>query len=244
MPIAIIFAAGKGSRMSPLTDTLPKPLAKVRNKTLLEINLEKLAGSVESYIIIVSHLKQQIQDFILDSFAGKPVYYAVQENPKGGTLDAFRVGLNKAKELGLSSSGYLVSGSDDILEDSIYKNLFQAITKNPEKAYLMGKKIEDKELLKSKGVFLVNAQNQLIKIIEKPSEFVSDLTNIGLYYLPKQIISSIPKKDLAKDKEEYITDLFNTYTQQNPVHILPTHGQYFSISNLEDLAKANQIFKF
>jgi NDP-sugar pyrophosphorylase family protein len=245
--IAIVFAAGKGSRMSPLTNTIPKPLARVKDKTLLEINLERLADLVDSYIIVVSYLKEQIQDYLGFSFLGKPVYYAVQDNPKGGTLDAFRTALNfieKKPEIISKNSGYLVSGSDDILGFEFYQTLDEKIRQNPDITYLIAKKIEDRELLKSKGVFRINENNQLIEIIEKPQDFVSKLTNIGLYYLPSQISDFIktnfPPRILNSDQEEYITDMFNLYAKQKPVEVVPSEANYFSISTLLDLKKANE----
>jgi NDP-sugar pyrophosphorylase family protein len=39
---AFIFAAGRGERMRPLTDTLPKPLVKIKNKAIIDYTIEKL----------------------------------------------------------------------------------------------------------------------------------------------------------------------------------------------------------
>lgn len=239
---AIVFAAGKGSRMMPLTETTPKPLAKIKNQTLLEINLKNLSCLADSYILVVAHLKEKIQAYLGEKFLNKPVYYATQENPKGGTLDALRTGLKIAQKLNLKSQGYVVSGSDDVLQKIIYDQLLKAVSKDSKRAYLMAKKIEDRELLKSKGVFRVNQQNEFIEIVEKPQKFISNLTNIGLYYLPENIAGFIPPKSPAKnsEKEEYITDLFNQYSKKKPIQILPTDGYYHSISSLEDLKLANQ----
>ena len=57
---ALIFAAGRGERMRPLTDTVPKPLLRVGTKTLIEHHLEKLAAAgVEDVVINTSHLAGQ-----------------------------------------------------------------------------------------------------------------------------------------------------------------------------------------
>lgn len=57
---ALIFAAGRGERMRPLTDTTPKPLLVVGGKPLIEHHLEKLArAGVRDVVINTSHLAEQ-----------------------------------------------------------------------------------------------------------------------------------------------------------------------------------------
>jgi MurNAc alpha-1-phosphate uridylyltransferase len=58
---AMILAAGRGERMRPLTDTLPKPLIPVRGKPLIEWHLERLAAAgLREIVINVSHLGEKI----------------------------------------------------------------------------------------------------------------------------------------------------------------------------------------
>ncbi|MFC5489501.1 N-acetylmuramate alpha-1-phosphate uridylyltransferase MurU [Dokdonella soli] len=57
---AMIFAAGRGERMRPLTDATPKPLLRVGGKMLIEHHLEKLAAAgIEEVVINTSHLADQ-----------------------------------------------------------------------------------------------------------------------------------------------------------------------------------------
>ena len=242
--IGIFFAAGKGSRMVPFTEKTPKPLAKVGNKTLLEINMQKAFDLVDFYVVVVSYLKEQIENYFGGSFLGKPIYYANQKNPKGGTLDALRTAIFKQNDF--QDYNYLVSGSDDLIADSVYQDLKLKIQENPLVAILVAKKIQDKEILKSKGVFKVDKHQNFIEIVEKPQRFISDLTNIGLYYLPNEIKNFISKKpnsnQLQNQKEEYITDLFNLYSQKKTIKIFSTTDFYHSISTLKDLKKAQEIF--
>lgn len=62
---AMILAAGKGERLAPLTNTMPKPLIKVDGETLIQRHLTALAGAgIESVVINVSHLGDRIEQRI------------------------------------------------------------------------------------------------------------------------------------------------------------------------------------
>lgn len=65
---AMIFAAGLGTRLKPLTDNCPKALVKVGDKSLLEHNIIKLKNAGFEHIVInVHHFGQQIKDFLKDN---------------------------------------------------------------------------------------------------------------------------------------------------------------------------------
>ena len=62
---ALIFAAGLGTRLKPLTDTMPKAMVPVNGKPLVQILIEKLKGiGVTEIVINVHHFAQQIIDFV------------------------------------------------------------------------------------------------------------------------------------------------------------------------------------
>ncbi len=63
---AMILAAGYGTRMRPLTDTLPKPLVPVAGRPLVEYALEKLAGipGLHDAVINISYRAEQMEDYL------------------------------------------------------------------------------------------------------------------------------------------------------------------------------------
>ncbi|MBN2778598.1 MAG: NTP transferase domain-containing protein [Bacteroidales bacterium] len=62
---AMIFAAGLGTRLAPLTDTMPKAMVPIAGKPMLQLQIEKLIKSGVKYIVInVHHFAEQIIEFI------------------------------------------------------------------------------------------------------------------------------------------------------------------------------------
>ena len=157
----IILAAGKGSRMKPLTERIPKSMAEFEGKTLLEHNLDPLVDLVDEFVIVINWLGDTIQDFVGNSYKGIPVTYAFQQNPKGGTLDSFRTGVKLASD---SSKGFIVANSDNVLGPKMYTSLSGGIQNNPNSLYAVAKRIEDREELKQYGIFQVNEKSELIGI--------------------------------------------------------------------------------
>lgn len=65
---AMIFAAGLGTRLKPLTDTMPKALVKVGGEPLIKRVIDKLSASgVDRIVVNVHHFAQQITDYLNDN---------------------------------------------------------------------------------------------------------------------------------------------------------------------------------
>ena len=73
MKQAMILAAGLGTRLKPLTDTIPKALVPVGGKPLLDIQIEKLAqAGYDRFVVNVHHFAQQIIDHVNDHYHPTP----------------------------------------------------------------------------------------------------------------------------------------------------------------------------
>ncbi len=85
---AMILAAGRGERMRPLTDTLPKPLLEVHDKPLIVWHIEKLAqAGFKDIIINIAHLGYKIPETLGDGSAwGVNITYSDEQ--KSGALES------------------------------------------------------------------------------------------------------------------------------------------------------------
>ncbi|NQV89852.1 NTP transferase domain-containing protein [Candidatus Uhrbacteria bacterium] len=104
---AVILAAGKGARLRPLTDTVPKPLILIGQKPLLLHVLEVLPDAIDEIFIVVNHLQQQIIETIGPVWKNIPVTYIFQES-----LDGTAGALTHVKEH--LSNSFLVLNADNL----------------------------------------------------------------------------------------------------------------------------------
>ncbi len=76
---AMILAAGRGERMRPLTDTVPKPLLKAAGKPLIEYHLEKLAAAgVREVVINHGRMGRRIEEALGAKFRGMEISYSAE----------------------------------------------------------------------------------------------------------------------------------------------------------------------
>lgn len=79
-PIAVILAAGIGSRLSPLTDTCPKSLLSVGGSTMLERMIRNcLSCGMSQFVIVLGHRADEIRQFVDKTFRGIRVSYVVND---------------------------------------------------------------------------------------------------------------------------------------------------------------------
>ena len=86
---AIVLAAGRGERMRPLSDRMPKPLLEVSGKPLIEWHLEALAASgVREVVVNTAWLEEQIVDALGDGARfGLRITYSMEGRDHGGALE-------------------------------------------------------------------------------------------------------------------------------------------------------------
>lgn len=197
----VILAAGNGTRLQPLTCTRPKPLIKIFDKSILEHNLEQLKGIAKEVILVIGYKGELIQEKIGKNYKGIRIKYVWQKKPQG-TGDAAKYALPYLKDRFL-----LLNGDDFYFKE----DLERLIKKFP--AILV-----KKENPKNFGAVIIKEGNKVKEIVEKPEKKISDLANIGVYYLPKEIFRYKIKK--SKRGEYEFPDYINQFAKKHPLYFV------------------------
>ena len=124
----MILAAGYGKRLLPLTKETPKPLLKIGDKTLIQLNIEHLIkNDFTEFVINISHLGHMIENHVKEKFSNINIEFSKEDKPLGtggGILNAIDL---------LGDENFLVMNSD-IFHKIDIKNLPKKI----DAAHLIG----------------------------------------------------------------------------------------------------------
>lgn len=193
----VIPVAGRGTRLLPLTNEVPKPLVSVAGRPVLDYVMDKVAHlDVEEVIFITGHLKEQIEDFVTSHY-DYPARFVEQAVPDG-TAGAINL-----------ASPYVDGPVLIIFVDTVFDADLSIINSVEADGIIWAKEVEDYQRF---GVIVTDGDGYMQRIVEKPSEPISKLANIGLYYIrdSKTMFDGI-SKTLAGPKmkgEWFLTDAF------------------------------------
>ncbi len=221
---AIILAAGKGTRLLPLTETKPKPLLKVANKPILEYTLEALHGLVDEVLIVVSYKKEKIMEYFGTSYKNMKITYIIQKNVCG-TGNA----VLQCKDFVKGS--FLVMGGDDIFSKEDLKDLIK------HKYSILAQEVSNPERF---GVLKMK-NNCLEKIVEKPKKFVSNLANTACYNVDDSIFSLLKKVKKSQRGEYEFVDAVSELAKKKKVNCVITK-KWITIGYPWHLLEANEFF--
>lgn len=119
---AIILAGGKGSRFSPITDTIPKALLPISDtKVLIELILDMLPEKIDTVIISTKYLGQLIENHIGSSYDIKKILYAKQPQDQDGTWPPVYC----AKQFIDEGELFCVFNCDDIFDTKEIQNILE-----------------------------------------------------------------------------------------------------------------------
>jgi len=226
----IILAGGTGSRMSPITKAVNKQLLPIYDKPLIfyPLSVLMLAG-IRDILIIVN--KGQLNQFkkILPNGnnLGIKISYAEQKTPRG-LPDAFLVG---KKFIGKENVA-LILGDNFFYGQSLTKRLQQCI-KLKTGASVFLHPVKNPSLY---GVASINKKNKIIKIVEKPKKYFSNLAITGLYFFDNKAIGYSENLKPSKRKEIEIVDLLKKYKNKNKLsaNLITRGGAWLDTGSIKD----------
>jgi NDP-sugar pyrophosphorylase family protein len=229
---AVILAGGKGIRMKPLTDELPKALIEVKGKSFLERQLIELKkAGINEVGIVVGYLKEKIIERFGNEFNGVKIHYFEQKNPLG-TADALET------TEGFTGKEFIKVNADLLFEAELIKELI-AVTGFD--AVIVARKTSEPWRY---GVLEVKG-NQVKGIQEKPEKGTekSNLINAGIEKFSSKIFEAIKFIQISERNEFELPEAINLLIKNGRVAWIPVKGEFYDIGCIEDLKKAEKKIK-
>lgn len=218
----VILAAGKGTRLKPLTDNCPKPLVKVGDKTLLDHIVKALPSAVDELIIVVGYKGDMIKEHCGTEFHGRRVKY-VEQVQQDGTARALWLCKDLLKGRFLFMFADDIHGEGDVARVTSYsRGMLSKTSSNPERF----------------GVIVRNPDGTLSEIVEKPTHPPSNLVSTGVMVLDDHIFEFEPQHPV--NGEYYLTEVIERYSKKYPVAVVEEHF-WVPIGYPEDIVRAETL---
>lgn len=224
---AVILAGGLGTRLKPFTEIIPKPLLPIGEKSVLEIQIERLKKSGFDQIYLATNYKSEyISNFFGDgSRYGVKLLVSKEEKPLGtvGPLTLLKDQLNE--------SFLVING--DILTLFDFSQLFNYSIK---KKSLLTICIKDYIMPFSFGnVFF---ENEVVTGIEEKPDIRYKIL-AGIYLMKPEILTLIPE-DTYFGMDDLIHKMLN---EKLPIHKYEIKDYWLDIGQVDDYYKAQEVYK-
>jgi len=220
---AVIFAAGKSTRTYPLTVTRPKPLLPIANQTILEHQLEALRSIVDTVVLVVGYKHEMIRERFGGAYHGLQLEYVVQEEQRG-TGHALLQCDGRIREPFMALNG-----------DDLYDPVDLARLAEVERGALC-KSVEDPRLF---GVFVVDRNDRVERVVEKPKQFISNLANIGAYKFTPNVFSVLREVRPSERGEIEITSAIQVLADTTEFRVVEVQCHWLAITYPWTLLDAN-----
>jgi len=223
---AVILVAGKSTRTHPLTLTRPKPLLPIAGRTIIEYLLDQLNGLVDEVILVVGYRKTMIQEKLGNKWKNLKITYCEQQEQKG-------TGHAVLMAEPFIQDRFIAMNGDDIYDRIDIEKLIE---------YKYAALVRYENDPSQFGVYHVDEHNRVLNLIEKPKEFVGNLTNIGCYLFDRTIFDIIKNTPLSIRGEIEITSSVLSLAQQTEFYVQPIKGFWFANGFPWDLLNSQAFF--
>ncbi len=193
----VILAGGFGTRLRPLTISLPKPMTPVMNRPMMKHIVDLLARTgITDLVSLLYFQPETIKDYFKD---GRE--HGVKMSYIGAAEDLGTAGSVRNAERHLAGGGTFIVISGDVLTDFDLGRALAYHRERPSLATMVLTRVENPLQF---GVVIVGDDGRIQRFVEKPSwgEVFSDTINTGIYILEPEVLQAIPQGqeyDFSKD---------------------------------------------
>jgi len=216
---AIILAGGRGKRLRPITDYVPKPLISIKNIPIIEWQIKYLKKFGISEVIICSGYKtEMIENYLKNKKLGIKITFSIENKPLG-TGGAIKKAGKKIKD----KSFIVING--DIITNIDLKKLMKKENS-----------IASVQLKTNFGI-LQTDKDKIIKFDEK-KEIKNLWMNAGIYHLNKESIKELPNVgDIEKT-------LFPDYAKKEKLSTIKfTNSKWYSVDSFKDMDECSLVIE-
>uniref|UniRef100_A0A6B2L7L4 mannose-1-phosphate guanylyltransferase n=1 Tax=Arcella intermedia TaxID=1963864 RepID=A0A6B2L7L4_9EUKA len=224
---ALILVGGFGTRLRPLTLTIPKPCVPFCNKEMVVHQIEGLKRAGVDTIILAVNYKPELMTAILkpwESKLGVKIVYSQELEPLGtaGPLALARDVLMQGDE----KEPFFVLNSD-ITSEFPFDDLLKFHKAHGKEGTIMVTQVSEPSKY---GVVVYNEETGSIsRFVEKPQTFVGNKINAGMYIFNKSILGRIPLQPTSIE-----TDIFPKMAQDGQLCAMELKGFWMDVGQPKD----------
>ena len=223
----VVLAAGRGTRMRPLTDRRPKPLLPVGDRSLLERVFDTARDVVDEFVVVTGYRGDAIRDAVGESYRGRPVHY-VEQAEALGTAHAV------AQAEPIVDDEFLVLNGDVVVDASLPRALADA-----DGTAIAGTEVEDP---RAYGVLSTTSDGALAGIVEKPDDPPTTLANVGCYAFTPEVFAYIDRTPESDRGEYEITTTIDLLLDDgHRIDVAPYEGTWLDVGRPWELLQANEL---
>lgn len=224
---ALILAGGKGERLRPLTDTLPKPMVPLCGKPILAHQVEWLkAGGVSDVVFLAGYLWETIKDYFGDGRKfGVQVHYSVEDSPlgRGGAIRNGFPLVPEEDQLVLALNGDVVTS--ELIDNIVDRHREKKQTNPSHLATIMVV-----PMVSPYGLVEMGQGDDVVGFREKVE--MPHWINAGVYVLDRDIFSELPELG------DHETETFPRLAQDGKISAYRSRAFWRSVDSFKDLREA------
>lgn len=230
----LILVGGYGTRLRPLTLTVPKPLVEFGNRPMILHQIEALANAGVTDIVLAVNYRPEVMVETLKKYEkeyGVSITFSVETEPLGtaGPLKLAESVLKKDK------SPFFVLNSD-VICDYPFQELADFHKAHGGQGTIVATKVDEPSKY---GVIVhdIATPNLIDRFVEKPVEFVGNRINAGLYILNPEVIDLIELKPTSIEKET-----FPILVEQKSLYSFDLEGYWMDVGQPKDFLSGTVLY--
>lgn len=240
---AIILVAGYATRLYPLTKNTPKPLLKVGGKAIIDHIIEEVntLDAVDSIFVISNHkFAKNFEEWASDKTNPKPITVIDDGTDSDETKRGAIGDIQYTIEQGNIDDDVVIIAGDNLFTYSLKEYYDFYKTKNADCVCV--KQFDDMEMIKQLGVVLMDENNRVIDLEEKPQNPKSNKAAFATYMYTRETVKMVREyldEGNSPDAPGYFLQWLH---KKKPVYGYVMNGECYDIGTHKALAEVREIY--